>query len=405
MTEPFIPTFRKYNRNMYILVEGIEKADCFYIIQQGKVRITRNIMIKGERDEILNAGDFFGVISAMSGHNHIETAQALTDVVLISVRLNQYPALIQKSSQVAVNILKYFSRRLRHLNKLLAQYTLKNIADIGSSHLFNVAEYYNSQSLPKLALHAYSKYIEYCPSGNCIAQARAKIEEIKRTNPAIMKSGFAPDSISRTYEKNTMLFAEGEPGEEFFIIQSGSVKISKIVDYKEIILAILESGDITGEMALLEGKPRDACAIAYENTAVRVVNKANFEMMINSQPRLVARVTTLLSERIWLIYKQLANSLIDDPVYCVYDALLIHLEKNKAPLNSRDSYTFNFGQSELVNMVGLPKQDGMLIVDRLIKGKKIKILGNKIQVASVVDFVKQVNYYKKMASIKKAEHL
>jgi len=47
-------------------------------------------------------GDFFGVVSTMSSHSHIETAQALTDVTLISVQKDQYGQLIQNNTPVAM---------------------------------------------------------------------------------------------------------------------------------------------------------------------------------------------------------------------------------------------------------------------------------------------------------------
>ena len=47
-----------------------------------------------------------------------------------------------------------------------------------------------------------------------------------------------------------------------FIIQEGAVRITKVVDGREVILAVLKKGDMFGEMALLENKPRSASAIA-----------------------------------------------------------------------------------------------------------------------------------------------
>ncbi len=62
------------------------------------------------------------------------------------------------------------------------------------------------------------------------------------------------------------------------------------------------------------------------------VNKANFERMVQTQPQLITRLTTLLAERLWFIYKQLANTLIQDPLGRLYDALLLQLEKNRVPV-------------------------------------------------------------------------
>lgn len=409
MKDEFHPVVYNYKKDVYILIEGMERADVFYIIQQGQVRISRDLDIQGSKGEILDQGDYFGFISALSGHSQVETAQALTDVTVIAIQKHQYPAFIKKNPHAAIKILKHFSKRLRFLNKTLAKITLKNNSDFapsdfGTTHLFNVAEYYHSQGQNTLAAYAYTKYLTHCPQGKCAAMAKERIEEIKRSVNGKINFDFSDNnSMNRDYDKNTMLFAEGEPGEECFVVQSGSIKIVKIADYKEVLLAVLKHGDIVGEMALLEGKPRDACAIAFEDCSVIAVNKNNFEFIINSQPQLIAKIITLLAERIWLMYKQLANTLLDDPLHRIYDALSIQLERNKVRLNSKDPYTFSFGQPELLNMAGLSFHDGKLVLDKLFSSKKIRVVNDKIQVVSVMDLVKQNKYYKKMDKIKKNE--
>jgi CRP-like cAMP-binding protein len=199
-----------------------------------------------------------------------------------------------------------------------------------------------------------------------------------------------------------MIFSEGEPGEELFIIQRGSVKIAKIVDNNEVLLAVLKTGDIFGEMALLESKPRAACAVAYEDCHVMAVNRANFERMVGTQPQIVSKLTTLLAERIWFIYKQLANTLINDPIGRMYDALLIQLEKNRIPINA-SAYIFDFGPKELVNMVGIPQQEGVMVLRKLMENKKLQIVKekekDKIYVADVSEIAKQSEYYRKMQKI------
>jgi CRP-like cAMP-binding protein len=200
-----------------------------------------------------------------------------------------------------------------------------------------------------------------------------------------------------------MLFAEGEPGDELFIIQKGSIKITKIVDNKEVLLAMLNTGDILGEMALLEGKPRAASAVAYEDSDVLAVNKANFELMIKNQPQIIARITTLLADRIWLIYKQLANALIDNPTGRMYDALLIQLEKNRVPLDGKGPYTFAFGRPELFNMLGIPEKKGNVLLEQMMEDKKLRIMDEKIHTTSTEEILKQSEYFRKMDRIEKTK--
>jgi CRP-like cAMP-binding protein len=404
MPEQLQLTFVNFNKNSYIIVEGKQNADRFFIIRQGKVGISKQVEVVAEEGgSILGPGDFFGVVSTMSAHSHIETARALTDVTLISVQRDQYGDLIRNNTSVAMKIIQQFSRRMRFLDEALTRLTLKNNAENGTSHLFNVAEYYAKQSQYNQAYYAYHQYVKYCPQGEHITLARERMAKIAMYAKSI-KLDYKPDEFSRQYAKSCMVFSEGEPGDELYIIQKGAVKIVKIVDNNEVLLAVLKAGDIFGEMALLESKPRAACAVAYEDCVVLAVNRANFQRMVGTQPQIIARLTTLLAERLWFIYKQLANTLLIDPLGRMYDALLIQLEKKRVLLTGGQSHVFDFGPKELANMVGLPAGDGALVLRKMMVNKKIQVVQDKIFVDDVCEIVRQAEFYWKMWRISQSRH-
>jgi CRP-like cAMP-binding protein len=395
MTAPLVLTFTKFQRDSYIIVEGRPNAGRFFIIRQGKVRISKEVEVVAEvGGSVLGPGDFFGVVATMSGHSHIETARALTDVVLISVQREQYGQLISDNSPVAMKIIKQFSKRMRYLDEALTRLTLKNTADNDTAHLFPVAEYYTLQNRYNLAFYAYKKYMRYCPQGEHVQTARERMMKIAPyvTSPVM---DFGPDEFTRSYARDSMIFSEGEPGDELYILQKGSVKIVKVADNREVLLAVLKAGDIFGEMALLEFKPRAACAVAYEDCVVLAVNRDNFDRMVSSQPQIVARLTTLLADRIWFIYKQLANTLFPDLLGRIYDSLLIQLEKKRVPIDSHKGYTFDFGPMELLNMVGLSKQEGTPLLRKMMDNRNIQVLDDRIHTMDVVEIVKQTRVYRK----------
>ena len=399
---PLQLAFVNYKKDSYIVVEGKSNADRFYIIRQGKVRLFKDVeVVEEEGGSVLGPGDFFGVVSTMSSHSQIETAQAITDVTLISVMKDQYGQLIQNNTPVAMKIILQFSKRMRYLDEALTRLTLKSNAEADVSHLYRVAEYYTRQSQYNQAYYAYHQYMKHCPQGEYVNKARELLMKIGPYAKSV-KLDFKSDEFNRVYPKDSMIFSEGEPGEELFIIQKGSVKIAKIVDNNEVLLAVLKTGDIFGEMALLESKPRAACAVAYEECQLMAVNRANFERMVSSQPQIVARLTTLLAERIWFIYKQLANTLINDPMGRMYDALLMQLEKNRIELSTA-TYTFDFGPKELVNMVGIPQNEGTMVLRKLMENKKIQMIKDKdkdkIHSMDVSDIAKQTAMYKKLQKI------
>ncbi|MCX7024633.1 MAG: cyclic nucleotide-binding domain-containing protein [Spirochaetes bacterium] len=402
MENPLQLTFVNFKKDSYIIVEGKQNADRFFIIRAGQVRVFKEVeVVEEEGGGVFGPGDFFGVVSTMSSHSHIETAQAITDCTLISVHRDQYGLLIEKNTPVAMKIISGFSKRMRYLDEALTRLTLKNTADADPSHLYRVAEYYVKQSQYNQAYYSYYQYLKFCPAGQHAITAKERMAKIQQYSKAVYLEG-SKEEFNRFYPKDTMIFTEGMPGAELYIIQKGSVKITKIVDNNEVLLAVLKAGDIFGEMALLENKPRSACAIAFEDSYLLAVNKANFERMVQTQPQIVTRLTTLLAERIWFIYKQLTNTLLGDPVGRMYDVLHIQLEKNHVNLRPGAAYVFDFGPKELINMVGLPINEGNLVMRKLLENNKIRVDNNKMAVTDVVEVAKQTEYYRKMQKIEKA---
>jgi CRP-like cAMP-binding protein len=166
-----------------------------------------------------------------------------------------------------------------------------------------------------------------------------------------------------------------------------------------VLIAILKEGDIFGEMALLEAKPRAASAIAYENCKVLAVNRQNFEQMISTQPQMVARLTTLLSERVWFMYKQLANTLVQDPIARMYDMLTLQLARNRVNVKEPLPYYFNFGPRELATMVGVPHEKVVPLFEQMMKTSRLRIVNDKLQIDNVMDIVKQNDLFHKIQHI------
>ena len=401
MNNPLQLSLVNFKKGAYIIVEGKQKADCFYIIRSGKVSISKEVeVVEEEGGNILAPGDFFGVVSTMSSHSHIETAQAITDVTLIAVRREQYGLLIERNAPVAMKIIQQFSKKMRYLDAALARLTLKSGDSEDIAHLFRVAEYYARQSQYNLAYYAYHQYIVNSPRGQNVNVAKERMGKIRPYAKAVYLD-IQGEEFTRSYPRNTMIFSEAQPGKEMYIIQKGSVKITKIQNDNEVMLALLKAGDMFGEMSLLEDKPRSASAIAHEDTVLMAVNKANFTRMVSNQPQLISKLTMILSERIWFIYKQLANTQLSDPVGRLYDALLIQLEKLRIPISS-EAYTFDLGPRELGNMVGLPKEELNLVLQKLFQNSKVKIVDNHVYVSDIEEVEKQAKYYRKMEKIDKA---
>ncbi len=399
--------FVNFRKGSYILVEGKAESDRFYIIQGGKVQITKDTEVVAEEGgNILGPGDFIGVVSSMSGHSQIETAVAMTDVTLISVRRDQFSELIEKNTPVAMKIIYSFTKKMRYLDEALTRITLKKNIESDITHLFTIGEYYAKLSKYNLALYAYYHYLKNAPNGPYAAVARERFMALKSMGVNVNVTSLEPKSgeMSRVYTEESMIFCECQPGTELYIIQKGSVKITKIVDNNEVLLAVLKAGDMFGEMALLENKPRSASAIALEGTQLLAVNRQNFNQMVATQPQLIARLTTTLADRIWLMYKQLANTLITDPVGRMYDMLVIQLEKLKVPFQAAKAYTFDFGPTELANMCGIVKENANRVISEFMREPIIRQIDEKIAVTDMVELNKQSAYRKKLMDLERSRN-
>jgi hypothetical protein len=85
--------------------------------------------------------------------------------------------------------------------------------------------------------------------------------------------------------------------------------------------------------------------------------------------------------------------------------LLIQLERNRVPIRNGESYTFDFGTKELINMVGMPMAEGKQALRELLKNSRVKALDNKIHVTDISEIDKQAKYYRKMQKIERARQL
>ena len=399
-------SFVNFKRGSYILIEGKADTDRFYIIQSGQVQIAKQKEVVAEEEgNLLGPGDFLGVIACMAHHSQIETAVAVSDVVLIAVHSAQFPELIEKNTPIAMKIIYSFSKKMRYLDEALTRITLKKNIETDISHLFTIGEYYLRMSKFELALYAYYHYLKEKPDGQYAETARKRFMAIKSTGVKAPIEMLEPDTkqMVRVYNRESMVFCECQSGTELYIIQKGRVKISKIVDNSEVLLAVLREGDMFGEMALLENKPRSATAItAAEECQLLAVNRQNFNQMVATQPQLIARLTTTLADRIWAMYKQLANTLIPVPLEKMYDMLSIQLEKMRIQPSAGKQHTFLFGPAELAKMCSIPKEQVAQAIAEFLMTPIVRSTDDSIIITDTLELSKQTAYFKKMQEIEQA---
>ncbi len=386
-------SFVNFRKDSYILVEGKNDSDKFYIIKTGNVKCFKMNDPNNISTKTLGPGDFVGVIPCMSGHSQIENVVALTDVSCISVRKDQYSELIEKNTSVALKIIRTFAHRVRSMNEQLTQLALNSISIDSPEHIFDVAEYYDRVRRTDIAAYAYNSYLRECPQGIKAFEAASRLNMLRSS--VVSQPFTAHSELVRSYKKDTMIFSESQSGSDMFIIQDGVVSISKVVDGNEVTLAMLKRGDMFGEMALLENKPRSASAIAHEDCRLMVVNRQNFDQMVGTQPQLISRLTTMLSERLWSMYRHLDNACLRDYQHKMIDMLALQLEKNR---KYSGPYQSDISVMDLATMCVIPQHHLYTVTSEFQSNGRIKIVNGKIYVPDCLEVLKQSAFCRKQKS-------
>lgn len=97
--------------------------------------------------------------------------------------------------------------------------------------------------------------------------------------------------FAKKAEKGFFLFVQDMPGELLYIIVSGRVEIiKKTKDNERIVLASMGPDEIIGEMSLIDMEPRSATCRVTENSVLLGVTKKAFNELLDSNPRIAAKI-------------------------------------------------------------------------------------------------------------------
>ncbi|MBL4889430.1 MAG: cyclic nucleotide-binding domain-containing protein [Candidatus Lindowbacteria bacterium] len=100
----------------------------------------------------------------------------------------------------------------------------------------------------------------------------------------------------KRYKPEEFIFEEKDPGDGLYVIAMGAVRIVKNLDgVNNRTLAGITDLDFFGEMALLDGKPRSAGAVAARDTVILKLSNENFNTLMNSNPFIAMKVITQIA--------------------------------------------------------------------------------------------------------------
>ncbi len=204
--------------------------------------------------------------------------------------------------------------------------------------------------------------------------------------------------FARSYQPGEMIFAEYEPGDSFYLIQAGRVKISKIVGDIEKTIDILQPPEIFGEMAILEGAPRSATAQAVDTVKVLEFNRANFEVLMMGNPQIALRLLKLFTKRIWDQKRRFMILTLEDPQAKIADVFLMLAETSAAigaGEQDGEKREFKVTIDDVAHWAGIGSQEAQTVLGHFANQRRVELFEDRIVVRNISDFSRFVNSRRK----------
>jgi CRP/FNR family transcriptional regulator, cyclic AMP receptor protein len=161
-------------------------------------------------------------------------------------------------------------------------------------------------------------------------------------------------ATTRKVPRGTTLFAKGDPGASLFAIRSGSVKISApSLDGREAVFNLLHEGEVFGEIALLDGRPRTADAIAMSDCEFMVIDRRDFLAFAHGDPKVSLKLIELLCARL-----RFASEHLEELVFLSLPARLARTLLRLAESNGQTAAGRKLAitQREISQIVGMTRE-------------------------------------------------
>lgn len=191
----------------------------------------------------------------------------------------------------------------------------------------------------------------------------------------------ASKMVSRDYEKGQMILLEESTGETFFIITSGTVKVTRLSDDgREVILALLGESDFFGEMSLLDGEGRSANIVANEDAEVMTLSRRDFLEYLETYPKIAIALLEELAVRIRKSDQQIESLSLSDSEQRI-GITLIRLAEEGGTIKRGDVTVQNLPyQQDIANMAGTSRETVSRTLKLLEDKKLVKRNGSDITI-------------------------
>lgn len=172
---------------------------------------------------------------------------------------------------------------------------------------------------------------------------------------------FEKATVIKTFKKGEYAYIQGDLAEFFFYVKEGSVRIFfNSPEGMEKTITIASKGDVIGEGAFFDGKPRVSSAVALESTTLCCLGKDDLKSLIKSYPELAVEIMRIQAKRIRLLSEQL-----DNLVFLPADTRIARLFLQE--IESKNSHKILLTHEEIGNHIGVSRITVSKILSKFAK--------------------------------------
>ncbi len=400
-----MPKAMQYTKGSIIYFEG-DHDERIFIMQQGAVLLTSTDIESGQPvAEQVKSGEFFGVKSALGHFKREETATALVPTVAVALSIQEFEILFSNNKTLIMKMLRVFSNQLRQIHKK-TESILNNIQEDQQSGMLAVAKSFLDEEQYRSACDVYMKFLKRYPNSpqkDDVAKKYAnaklhadKLASVNRNNivdydddssNASLKLFSLPafERFAKTYEPGEVIIAEYEPGDCFYLIQSGRVQLVKCVNGSKKNLDILKPGEFFGEMAILDNSARSATCMAAGKVKCLEFNKENFELLITGNPQMALLLLKLFCKRIYDQKRRFRILVVKDLQARLADVFMLLDEMTPVMNEAEKQRRFNVTISDIAHWAGLSPEVTRDEINKFVERRKIEVYDNYMIVNNIND--------------------
>ncbi len=406
-----MPKAMQYTKGSIIYFEG-DHDERIFIMQQGAVLLTSTDIESGQPvAEQVKSGEFFGVKSALGHFRREETATALVPTVAVALTIQEFEILFSNNKALIMKMLRVFSNQLRQIHKK-TESILNNIQEDQQSGMLAVAKSFYDEEQFRSACDVYMKFMKRYPTSPQIAEVQKKYQDSKlRSDKLAAVSRGVPveydddggssslklfalpafERFAKTYEPGEVIIAEYEPGDCFYLIQSGRVQLVKCVNGSKKNLDVLKPGEFFGEMAILDNSARSATCMAAGKVKCLEFNKENFELLITGNPQMALLLLKLFCKRIYDQKRRFRILVIKDLQARIADVFMLLDEMNPVMNEAEKQRRFNVTISDVAHWAGLNAEVTRDEINKFVERRKIEVYDNYMIVNNINDMKRTVD--------------